>query len=128
MAEEPHKPGDPTFLPYPQITIDNLDENNWLDDPDNSDNPNNTDLIVNKNDIMILVPGALCMMTLDYDWFIKLTNIVTGGYNKANDISTATQHTIEALAAAMESDGAIAAGARERIIAAANRVLKAMND
>ena len=130
MAEEPHKPGEATFLPYPQITIDNLDENNWLDNTDNSD------LTVNNNDIMILVPGALCMMTLDYDWFIKLTNIVTGGYSKTTDTGadtdtgtgTATQHTIEALVATMESDGAIATDTRERIIAAANRVLKTMND
>lgn len=122
MAEQPHNPGKPTFLPYPQITIDHLDENNWLDNTDNSD------LTVNNNDIMILVPGALCMMTLDYDWFIKLTNIVTGGYSKTTDIETAIQHTIEALVTTMESDGAIDTGAREHIIAAANRVLKTMND
>ena len=137
MAEQPHNPGEPTFLPYPQITIDSLDENNWLD---NQDSSNNTDLTVNKNDIMILVPGALCMMTLDYDWFTKLTNIVTGGYSKTTNTDTststgtgtgtvtATQHTIEALVAAMESDGAIDTDARERIIDAANRMLKAMND
>lgn len=134
MAEQPHNPGEPTFLPYPQITIDHLGENNWLDDADE----NASNLTVNKNDIMILVPGALCMMTLDYDWFTKLTNIVTGGYSKTTntdtgantgvDISAATQHTIEALVAAMESDGAIDADTRERIIAAANRVLKTMND
>ena len=137
MAEQPHNPGEPTFLPYPQITIDSLDENNWLD---NQDSSNNTDLTVNKNDIMILVLGALCMMTLDYDWFTKLTNIVTGGYSKTTNTDTststgtgtgtvtATQHTIEALVAAMESDGAIDTDARERIIAAANRVLDAVND
>ena len=122
MAEEPHKPGEATFLPYPQITIDNLNENNWLDNTDNSD------LTVNNNDIMILVPGALCMMTLDYDWFIKLTNIVTGGYSKTTDIETAIQHTIEALVTTMESDGAIDTGAREHIIAAADHVLKTLND
>lgn len=122
MAEQPHNPGEPTFLPYPQITIDHLDKNNWLDNTDNSD------LTVNNNDIMILVPGALCMMTLDYDWFIKLTNIVTGGYSKTTDIETATQHTIEALVTTMESDGAIDTGAREHIIAAADHVLKALNN
>lgn len=125
MAEQPHQPGEATFLPYPQITIDSLDENNWLDNPDD---PNNPALTVNKNDIMILVPGALCMMTLDYDWFIKLTNIVTGGYSKTTDIETAIQHTIEALVAAMESDGAITTDAREYIITAANHVLDSMNN
>lgn len=124
MAEQPHNPGEPTFLPYPQITIDHLSENNWLDDTDE----NASNLTVDNNDIMILVPGALCMMTLDYDWFINLTNIVTGGYNKTTDIETAIQHTIEALVATMESDGAIDTDAREQIIAAADHVLKALND
>lgn len=124
MAEQPHNPGEPTFLPYPQITIDHLDENNWLNETDE----NASNLTVNSNDIMILVPGALCMMTLDYDWFIKLTNIVTGRYSKTTDIETAIQHTIEALVAAMESDGAIDTNTRERIIAAANRVLNALDD
>ena len=124
MAEQPHNPGKPTFLPYPQITIDHLDENNWLNETDE----NASNLTVNSNDIMILVPGVLCMMTLDYDWFIKLTNIVTGGYSKTTDIETAIQHTIEALVTTMESDGAIDTGAREHIIAAADHVLKALND
>lgn len=124
MAEQPHNPGEPTFLPYPQITIDHLDENNWLDATDE----NTSNLTVDNNDIMILVPGVLCMMTLDYDWFIRLTNIVTGGYSKTTDIETATQHTIEALIATMQSDGAIDTDAREHIIASADHVLKALND